>query len=81
MLDLLYNYIEEKNLFDNLLLEKLTILSKLSQAKFTKKEISIKTQEKIKISYTDQINFIIPLEFGKIEDNDFIKIYSLFYMK
>ena len=70
MLNLLYNYIDEKNSFYNLLLEKLNFLSKLSQDKLSKIETAINIQEKNKFSNTDQINFISSLELDKIEDND-----------
>ena len=73
MLNLLYNYIDEKNSFYNLLLEKLNMLTKLSQDKLNKIETAIKIQEKNKLSNADQINFISSLELDKIEDNDFIK--------
>ena len=73
MLNLLFNYIDEKNSFYNLLLEKLNNLRKLSQDKLSKIETAIKIQEKNKISNTDQINFISSLELDKLEDNDFIK--------
>ena len=73
MLNLLYNYCNEKNTFYNLLLEKLNSLSKLSQEKLSKIETIIKIQEKNKISNTDQINFISSLGLETLEDNDFIK--------
>ena len=73
MLNLLYNYINEKNSFYNLLLEKLNILGKLSQEKLAKIETAIKIQENNKISNADQINFISSLELNTLEDNDFIK--------
>jgi hypothetical protein len=73
MLNILYNYIDEKNTFYDLLLQKLNTLSKLSQEKLTKIETAIKIQEKNKISNSDQINFITSLELDTLEDNDFIK--------
>ena len=73
MLELLYNYINEKNSFYNLLLEKLNVLGKLSQEKLKKIDTAIKIQEKNKISNSDQINFISSLELNNLEDNDFIK--------
>ena len=73
MLNLLYNYIDEKNTFYNLLLEKLNSLVKLCQDKLLKIETAIKIQEKNKISNSEQINFISSLGLDTLEDNDFIK--------
>ena len=73
MLNLLYNYISEKNEFYNLLLEKLGNLSKISYEKLNKIDTAIKIQEKNKISSSDQINFISTLGMDTLEDNDFIK--------
>ena len=73
MLNLLYNYIDEKNSYYNLLLEKLNSLSKLSKDKMKKVETAIKIQEKSEISDTDKIDFISSLDLNILEDNDFIK--------
>ena len=73
MLNLLHNYIDEKNSFYNLLLEKLITLGKLTQEKLSKIETAIKIQEKNKISNSEQINFITSLGLDTLEDNDFIK--------
>ena len=73
MLNLLYNYIDEKNTFYNLLLEKLNNLVKLCQDKLLKIETAIKIQEKNKLSNSEQINFISSLGLDTLEDNDFIK--------
>ena len=73
MLNLLYNYIDEKNTFYNLLLEKLNNLVKLCQDKLLKIETAIKIQEKNKLSNSEQINFISSLGLNALEDNDFIK--------
>ena len=73
MLNILYNYINEKNSFYNLLLEKLRNLTNISQQKLTKIDTAIKYQEKNKISNSDKINFISTLGMDTLEDNDFIK--------
>ena len=73
MLNILYNYIDEKNSYYNLLLEKLNSLVKLSKDKLTKAETAIKIQEKNEISDADKINFISSLDLNILEDNDFIK--------
>ena len=73
MLNILYNYIDEKNSYYNLLLEKLNSLSKISKEKLMKVETAIKIQEKNEISDADKINFISSLELNILEDNDFIK--------
>ena len=73
MLNVLYNYIDEKNSYYNLLLEKLDSLSKLSNDKMKKVETAIKIQEKNEISDSDKINFISSLDLNVLEDNDFIK--------
>ena len=73
MLNLLYNYIDEKNSFYNLLLDKLDNLRKLSQDKLVKIETAIKIQKKKKISNYDQISFITSLNMDILEDNDFIR--------
>ena len=73
MLNVLYNYIDEKNSYYNLLLEKLNSLSKLSQDKLKKVETAIKIQEKNEISNSDKIDFISSLDLNILEDNDFIK--------
>ena len=73
MLNVLYNYIDEKNSYYNLLLEKLNSLSKLSKDKMKKVETAIKIQEKSEISDTDKIDFISSLDLNILEDNDFIK--------
>ena len=73
MLNILYNYIDEKNSYYNLLLEKLDSLSKLSNDKMKKVETAIKIQEKNEISDSDKINFISSLDLNVLEDNDFIK--------
>ena len=73
MLNILYNYIDEKNSFYNLLLEKLSSLSKLSKDKIKKVDTAIKIQEKNDISDTDKIDFISSLDLNSLEDNDFIK--------
>ena len=49
MLNILYNYINEKNSYYNLLLEKLNTLMKLSKEKIIKLETAIKIQEKSEI--------------------------------
>ena len=73
MLNILYNYIDEKNSYYNLLLEKLSSLSKLSKDKIKKVDTAIKIQEKNDISDTDKIDFISSLDLNSLEDNDFIK--------
>ena len=73
MLNVLYNYIDEKNSYYNLLLEKLNSLLKLSKDKMKKVETAIKIQEKSEISDTDKIDFISSLDLNILEDNDFIK--------
>ena len=73
MLNVLYNYIDEKNSYYNLLLEKLSSLSKLSKDKIKKVDTAIKIQEKNDISDTDKIDFISSLDLNSLEDNDFIK--------
>ena len=73
MLNILYNYINEKNSYYNLLLEKLNSLTKLSKEKIMKLETAIKIQEKNEISDSDKINFISSLELNILEDNNFIK--------
>jgi hypothetical protein len=73
MLNILYNYIDEKNSYYNLLLEKLSSLSKLSNDKIKKVDTAIKIQEKNDISDTDKIDFISSLDLNSLEDNDFIK--------
>ena len=73
MLNILYNYINEKNSYYNLLLEKLSSLSKLSKDKIKKVDTAIKIQEKNDISDTDKIDFISSLDLNSLEDNDFIK--------
>ena len=73
MLNILYNYIDEKNSYYNLLLEKLSSLSKLSKDKIKKVDTAIKIQEKNYISDTDKIDFISSLDLNSLEDNDFIK--------
>ena len=73
MLNILYNYIDEKNSYYNLLLEKLSSLSKLSKDKIKKVDTAIKIQEKSYISDTDKIDFISSLDLNSLEDNDFIK--------
>lgn len=73
MLNVLYNYTNEKNTFYNLLLQKLNNLGKSSQEKLSKIETAIKIQEKNIISNSDQINFISSLGLDTLEDNDFIK--------
>ena len=73
MLNIVYNYIDEKNSYYNLLLEKLSSLSKLSKDKIKKVDTAIKIQEKNDISDTDKIDFISSLDLNSLEDNDFIK--------
>ena len=73
MLNILYNYINEKNSYYNLLLEKLSSLSKLSKDKLKRVETAIKIQENNEISDSDKINFISSLDLNILEDNDFIK--------
>jgi len=73
MLNILYNYIDEKNSYYNLLLEKLSSLSKLSKDKLKRVETAIKIQENNEISDSDKINFISSLDLNILEDNDFIK--------
>ena len=73
MLNVLYNYIDEKNSYYNLLLEKLNSLLKLFKDKMKKVETAIKIQEKSEISDTDKIDFISSLDLNILEDNDFIK--------
>ena len=73
MLNILYNFIDEKNSYYNLLLEKLSSLSKLSKDKIKKVDTAIKIQEKNDISDTDKIDFISSLDLNSLEDNDFIK--------
>ena len=73
MLNVLYNYTNEKNTFYNLLLQKLNNLGKSSQEKLSRIETAIKIQEKNIISNSDQINFISSLGLDTLEDNDFIK--------
>ena len=73
MLNIVYNYIDEKNSYYNLLLEKLSSLSKLSNDKIKKVDTAIKIQEKNDISDTDKIDFISSLDLNSLEDNDFIK--------
>ena len=73
MLNILYNYIDEKNSYYNLLLEKLSSLSKLSKDKIKKVDTAIKIQEKNDISDNDKIDFISSLDLNSLEDNDFIK--------
>ena len=73
MLNILYNYIEEKNSYYNLLLEKLNSLHKMSKNKLLKIDTAIEIQEKNEISNSDKINFISSLELNILEDNDFIK--------
>ena len=73
MLNILYNYIDEKNSYYNLLLEKLNSLLKITKDKITKVETVIKIQEKNEISDSDKINFITSLDLNILEDNDFIK--------
>ncbi len=73
MLNILYNYIDEKNSYYNLLLEKLSSLSKLSKDKIKKVDTAIKIQEKNDVSDTDKIDFISSLDLNSLEDNDFIK--------